>query len=87
MCAAMISAQTKDKQLFYGNQQADGRINWTVAKPIVSNLRANNFTIVQQIPEFPNGQAAMFRFISQNINLETMIRLVLFSDGQTVGEF
>ncbi len=27
------------------------------------------------------------RFISQNINLETLVRLVLFNDGQTVGEF
>lgn len=61
------SAKTADKQLFYGNKQADGQINWTSGKPIITKQNTNNYTIIDQNPEFPNGQAALFRFIQNEM--------------------
>lgn len=61
------SVKTADKQLFYGNQQTNGQINWTQAQPIVTKQNTNNYTIIEQNPEFPNGQAALFRFIQNEM--------------------
>lgn len=59
--------KSEDKQLFYGNPQTNGRINWTLAKPRVDSFTAPVYTIVDQSPEFPDGQAALFRYIQQRL--------------------
>ena len=59
--------KSEDKQLFYGNPQTNGSINWTLAKPRVDSFTAPVYTIVDQSPEFPNGQAALFRYIQQRL--------------------
>ena len=61
------ASKTEDKQLFYGNTQPNGRINWTVAKPIVDSFTMPVYTIVEQNPEFPEGQAALFRYIQKRL--------------------
>lgn len=59
--------KAEEKQLFYGEKLPNGRINWTLPKALGDNFNTLGFTIVDQNPEFPNGQAALFKFIDKNL--------------------
>lgn len=59
--------KAEDKQLFYGEKSPNGRINWTLAKPLEDNFNNVGFTIVEQNPEFPDGQAALFKYIQKKM--------------------
>ncbi len=56
-----------DKQLFYGDKLPNGRINWTLPKSLDDNFNMMGLGIVDQNPEFPNGQAALFKFIQKSL--------------------
>ena len=56
-----------EKQIFYGEKLDNGRINWTLPKQIEDNFNTLGYNIVDQNPEFPNGQAALFKFIEKNL--------------------
>jgi TonB family protein len=68
------SSKSEDKQLFYGDLQANGRINWALAKPKIDSFTSPIFTIVEQNPEFPNGQAALFQYIKKRLVYPTIAR-------------
>ncbi len=61
------SPKSEDKQLFYGNLQSNGRINWTPAKQIVDSFNTPRYTIIEQNAEFPDGAAAMYKFIQSRL--------------------
>lgn len=60
-------SKAEDKQLFYGEKMSNGRINWTLPKPLEDNFNMLGFGIVDQNPEFPNGPVAMFKFLQKNV--------------------
>ena len=59
--------KAEEKQLFYGEKSPNGRINWTLPKPLEDNFNNVGFTIVEQNPEFPDGQAALFKYIQKSL--------------------
>jgi TonB family protein len=61
------SPKAEEKQLFYGEKMSNGRINWTLPKPLEDDFNNVGFTIVEQNPEFPDGQAALFKFIEKKM--------------------
>ncbi len=63
-----------EKQLFYGDKLPNGRINWTLPKQIEYNINMQNLTIVEQNPEYPDGQAALFKFIQKQMIYPNLAR-------------
>ncbi len=59
--------KAEEKQLFYGEKSPNGRINWTLPKPLEDNFNTLGFGIVDQNPEFPDGQVTLFKYIQKNL--------------------
>ncbi|MBL7816136.1 MAG: energy transducer TonB [Saprospiraceae bacterium] len=58
----------KKMSLFYGQPDINRRVNWQLAQaPVNDSVSTNYLTIIEQSPEFPNGQAALFQYIQQKI--------------------
>ncbi len=66
---------SEDKQLFYGNLQTNGRINWTLAKPSVDSFTTPIYTIVEKAPEFIEGQASLFKYLQNSITYPKLARM------------
>lgn len=58
---------SSEKQLFYGEKQGDSPINWRLAPIVKGEFGLNAYTVVDQNPEFPDGQKAMLGFINKTI--------------------
>jgi TonB family protein len=61
------SPNSTDKQLFYGEKQADSTINWRIAPIVKGEFGQGAYRVVDENPEFRDGQKAMFTFISNKI--------------------
>ncbi len=59
--------KAEDKQLFYGEKSSNDRINWRLPNNIKDNFYNSGFNIIDQSPEFPDGQSALFKFFKKKL--------------------